>query len=51
MEAEHSMDNFRTVGLAPKQVVGDQGDAQSSAFSGEQVLNQRKPSHVEKLDE
>ena len=51
MEAEHYMDNFGTVGLAPKQVVGDQGDAQSSAFSGEQVLNQRKLSHVEKLDE
>ena len=32
-------------------MVGDQGDAQSSAFSGEQVLNQRKLSHVEKLDE
>ena len=51
MEAEHYMDNFGMVGLTPKQVVGDQGDAQSSAFSGEQALNQRKSSHVEKLDE
>ena len=51
MEAEHYMDNFGTVGLASKQVVGDQGDAQSSAFSGEQVLKQRKSIQVERLDE
>ena len=49
MEAEHYMDNFGTVGLAPKQVVGDQGDAQSSAFSGEQVLKQGKSIQVERL--
>ena len=42
MEAEHYMDNFGTVRLGSKQVVGDQGDAQSSSFSGEQVLKQRK---------
>ena len=35
----------------PKQVVGDQGDAQSSAFSGEQVLKQGKSIQVERLDE
>ena len=51
MEAEHYMDNFGTVELAPKQVVGDQGDAQSSAFSREQVLKQGKSIQVERLDE
>ena len=51
MEAEHYMDNFGTVRLAPKQVVGDQDDAQSSAFTGKQVLKQRKSVQVERLDE
>nr|POE98201.1 uncharacterized protein CFP56_72581 [Quercus suber] len=51
MEAEHYVDNFGTVGVGPKQVVGDQGDAHSSAFTGEQVLEQRKSAQVETLDE
>ena len=37
MDAEHYMDNFGMVGLAPKQVVGDQGDARRASFETRKV--------------